>query len=193
MTVALEPRAAHEVTLVDLLDRLLGSGVVVAGDVTLSVADIDLVLVDLRTLVASVGSLGGGLPPPLRPAPALAPLRERSQEHERAETPAPLPRPRPRRPRQKPGGVFPRRIEADPERLEKGLAQLVMTIVELLRELMERQALRRMDDGTLSDAEIERLGETFMLLEQRMGELKGVFGLTDEDLNLDLGPLGTLL
>ena len=92
-----------------------------------------------------------------------------------------------------PGGVFPRRIEADPERLEKGLAQLVMTIVELLRELMERQALRRMDDGTLSDAEIERLGETFMLLEQRMGELKEVFGLTDEDLNLDLGPLGTLL
>lgn len=193
MTVALEPRAAHEVTLVDLLDRLLGSGVVVAGDVTLSVADIDLVLVDLRTLVASVGSLGGGLPPPLRPAPAPAAVRERSQEHERAEAPAPLPRSRPRRPRRMPGGVFPRRIEADPERLEKGLAQLVMTIVELLRELMERQALRRMDDGTLSDAEIERLGETFMLLEQRMGELKAVFGLTDEDLNLDLGPLGTLL
>lgn len=193
MTVALEPRAAHEVTLVDLLDRLLGSGVVVAGDVTLSVADIDLVLVDLRTLVASVGSLGGGLPPPLRPAPAPAAVRERSQEHERAEAPAPLPRSRPRRPRRMPGGVFPRRIEADPERLEKGLAQLVMTIVELLRELMERQALRRMDDGTLSDAEIERLGETFMLLEQRMGELKEVFGLTDEDLNLDLGPLGTLL
>ncbi len=193
MTVALEPRAAHEVTLVDLLDRLLGSGVVVAGDVTLSVADIDLVLVDLRTLVASVGSLGGGLPPPLRPAPAPAAVRERSQEHERAETPAPLPRSRPRRSRRMPGGVFPRRIEADPERLEKGLAQLVMTIVELLRELMERQALRRMDDGTLSDAEIERLGETFMLLEQRMGELKEVFGLTDEDLNLDLGPLGTLL
>jgi uncharacterized protein YjiS (DUF1127 family) len=191
MTVALEPRVAHEVTLVDLLDRLLGSGVVVAGDVTLSVADIDLVLVDLRTLVASVGSLGGGLPPPLRPAPAPAAVPERPREQERAETPAPLPRPR--RPRRKPGGVFPRRIEADPERLEKGLAQLVMTIVELLRELMERQALRRMDDGTLSDAEIERLGETFMLLEQRMGELKEVFGLTDEDLNLNLGPLGTLL
>ena len=58
---------------------------------------------------------------------------------------------------------------------------------------MERQALRRVDDGTLSDEEIDRLGETFMLLEQRMGELKDVFGLTDEDLNLDLGPLGNLL
>jgi len=69
----------------------------------------------------------------------------------------------------------------------------VLTLVELLRELMERQAIRRIDDGTLTDEEIDRLGETFMLLEQRMGELKDVFGLTDEDMNLDLGPLGTLL
>ena len=88
---------------------------------------------------------------------------------------------------------FPRRIEADPERLEKGLAQLVLTLVELLRELMERQALRRIDDGTLTDEEIDRLGETFMLLEQRMAELKDVFGLTDEELNMNLGPLGNLL
>lgn len=88
---------------------------------------------------------------------------------------------------------FPRRVDADPERLEKGLAQLVLTLVELLRELMERQALRRIDDGTLSDEEIDRLGETFMLLEQRMGELKEAFGLADEELNLNLGPLGNLL
>ncbi len=88
---------------------------------------------------------------------------------------------------------FPRRVDADPERLEKGLAQLVLTLVELLRELMERQAIRRIDDGTLSDEEIDRLGETLMLLEQRMAELKDVFGLTDEELNLDLGPLGSLL
>lgn len=88
---------------------------------------------------------------------------------------------------------FPRRIDADPERLERGLAQLVLTLVELLRELMERQALRRIDDRTLTDEEIDRLGETFMLLEQRMGELKAVFGLTDEDLNMNLGPLGNLL
>jgi gas vesicle protein GvpK len=84
-------------------------------------------------------------------------------------------------------------VEADPERLEKGLAQLVLTLVELLRELMERQALRRVDDGTLSDEEIDRLGETFRLLEQRMEELKDVFGLTDDDLNMNLGPLGNLL
>jgi len=86
-----------------------------------------------------------------------------------------------------------RRVNADPEELEKGLAQLVMTIVELLRQLMERQALRRIEGGTLTDEEVERLGRTFMRLEQRMEELKQEFGLTDSDLNLNLGPLGDLI
>ncbi|MFL5864246.1 MAG: gas vesicle protein K [Solirubrobacteraceae bacterium] len=86
-----------------------------------------------------------------------------------------------------------RRINADPENLERGLAQLVLTIVELLRQLMERQAVRRMDDGSLSDDQIERLGQTFMKLAERMTELREEFGLTEEDLNLNLGPLGNLL
>jgi hypothetical protein len=86
-----------------------------------------------------------------------------------------------------------RRVNADPERVEKGLAQLVLTIVELLRQLMERQALHRIEAGTLTDEEVERLGQTFMALSQRMDELKDEFGLTDRDLNLDLGPLGNLL
>ena len=85
------------------------------------------------------------------------------------------------------------RVEADPENVERGLAQLVLTLVELLRQLMERQALRRMETGTLTDEEVERLGETFMKLEQRMEELKREFGLEDADLNLNLGPLGDLL
>jgi uncharacterized protein YjiS (DUF1127 family) len=89
--------------------------------------------------------------------------------------------------------AFPRRVSADPERVEQGLAQLVLTLIELLRQLMERQALRRMDEGTLSDEQIERLGLTFMRLSDRMDELKAEFGLRDEDLNLDLGPLGRLL
>jgi uncharacterized protein YjiS (DUF1127 family) len=88
---------------------------------------------------------------------------------------------------------FPRRVSADPEQVERGLAQLVLTLVELLRQLMERQALRRMDDGTLTDEQIERLGLTFMRLAERMEELKATFGLEDEDLNLDLGPLGSLV
>jgi hypothetical protein len=86
-----------------------------------------------------------------------------------------------------------RRIEADPESVERGLAQLVLTIVELLRQLMERQALRRVDGGGLSDDEVERLGRTFMELDRRMAELRDEFGLTEDDLNLDLGPLGRLL
>jgi hypothetical protein len=86
-----------------------------------------------------------------------------------------------------------RRVDADRESLEKGLAQLVLTLVELLRQLMERQALRRIEGGSLSADEVERLGETFMLLEQRMDELREAFGLEQEDLNLDLGPLGRLM
>jgi hypothetical protein len=85
------------------------------------------------------------------------------------------------------------RVDTDSERLEKGLAQLVLTLIELLRQLMERQALRRIDGGTLSDEEIERLGRTFMALSQRMDELKETFDLSDEDLNLNLGPLGDLM
>ena len=91
------------------------------------------------------------------------------------------------------GDALSRRINADPEGVERGLAQLVLTIVELLRQLMERQALRRVEAGGLSDEQVERLGSTLMLLAERMKELKHEFGLDDKDLNLDLGPLGRLL
>ena len=85
-----------------------------------------------------------------------------------------------------------RRIDADPERVEKGLAGLVLSLVDLLRELMERQALRRIEGGRLSDEEIERLGRTFMALSERMDELCDVFGIEREELNLNLGLLGDL-
>ena len=86
-----------------------------------------------------------------------------------------------------------RRVNADPESVERGLAQLVLTIVELLRQLMERQALRRVDGGTLDEDQVERLGRTFMELDKRMAELREEFGLDEEDLNLNFGPLGNLL
>ncbi len=85
--------------------------------------------------------------------------------------------------------VVPERISADPEVVENGLAKLVLSIVELVRRLLERQALRRMDAGNLSDQEIERLGNALMKLEEKMGELKSAFGLSDEQLNMKLGPL----
>lgn len=86
-----------------------------------------------------------------------------------------------------------RRVGTDPEKVERDLAKLVLTLIELLRQLLERQALRRVEAGSLTDEEVERLGQTFLKLEARLEELKMTFGLEDEDLNLNLGPLGHLL
>ena len=91
------------------------------------------------------------------------------------------------------GDALSRRIGAEPENVARGLGQLVLTIVELLRQLMERQALRRIDAGGLSAEQIERLGTTFMELDKRMKQLREEFDLEPEDLNIDLGPLGRLL
>jgi hypothetical protein len=88
--------------------------------------------------------------------------------------------------------ALPDRINADPEHVEQGLARLVLTVIELLRNVLEHQAIRRMDGGTLTDEEVERLGLALLKLSQRMDELKATFGLTDQDLNIDLGPLGRL-
>ena len=87
------------------------------------------------------------------------------------------------------------RLDADddPRAAERGLATLVLTVVELLRQLMERQALRRVEEGSVTDEQAERLGYTLMRLDERMTELLEKFGLEREQLNIDLGPLGTLL
>ena len=93
-----------------------------------------------------------------------------------------------------PGKAVPsRRIALDPENVKKGLGQLVLTVVELIRHLLEKQALRRIEGGSLTEQEVERLGLTFLELNEQVKWLKREFGLTDEDLNLDLGPLGKLL
>lgn len=88
---------------------------------------------------------------------------------------------------------LPRHINADQRNVEQGLARLVLTLIELVRRLLEKQALRRMEADSLTDEQIERLGETFIKLEEKMTELKATFGLQDEDFNLDLGPLGDLM
>jgi hypothetical protein len=87
---------------------------------------------------------------------------------------------------------LPSKIRLQPENVRNGLAQLVLTLVELLRELLERQALRRIDAGSLTSGEVERLGTTFLRLAEEIDRLKTHFGFTDEDLNLNLGPLGKL-
>ena len=85
------------------------------------------------------------------------------------------------------------RIETDAENVERDLTRLVLTVVELVRQLVERQCLRRVDSGDLTDEQIEKIGLTLMRLEEAMAELCERFDLTPADLNLDLGPLGTLL
>jgi hypothetical protein len=89
--------------------------------------------------------------------------------------------------------ALPRKIDANPKNVEKGLAKLVLTLVELIRKLLEKQALRRIEGGSLTEEQIEQVGETLMKLENKIKELKGVFGLKDEELNINLGPLGDLM
>jgi hypothetical protein len=85
------------------------------------------------------------------------------------------------------------KLKLTPDNADSGLAKLVLTLVELIRKLVEKQAMRRVDGGSLTDEEIERLGETLMKLEMKMEELKKHFNLTDRDLNINLGPLGDLM
>ena len=85
------------------------------------------------------------------------------------------------------------RIDCNSETIEQGLAKLVLSLIELLRRLLERQAVRRMEGGSVTDQQIEEMGSALMKLEQKIHELAGAFNLKPEDLNLDLGPIGKLL
>jgi Gas vesicle protein K len=89
--------------------------------------------------------------------------------------------------------ALPPRINIDAQSVEQGLAKLVLTLIEFIRRLLEKQAVRRMEGGGLSPEQVEELGLALMKLEEKMGELKGRFGLEDEELNLDLGPVGRLI
>jgi ribosomal protein S3 len=91
------------------------------------------------------------------------------------------------------GATEPARWNADPEEAQRAVAKLVLTLVDFIRQLMERQALRRMDAGTLDAAEVEALGLALMRLEETLHEMARRFDIPPEDLNLDLGPLGRLL
>jgi hypothetical protein len=89
--------------------------------------------------------------------------------------------------------ALPHRLDASADDIEAGLARLVLTLVEFLRQVLEHQAVRRMEGGSLSDDEVERIGTALMRLEERLGEIKAAFNLEGEDLNIDLGPLGRLI
>jgi len=136
--------------LVDLVDRLLDVGVVVAGQVTVSLADIDLVDLDLRALLTSVET-----------ARRRAGLGPRVAPHRIVRAPEPLP----------PMPALPERLDVG-QRGEDGLARLVLVLVDLLRQVLTSQALARLEGRSLSDDEVERLGRALMLLEQRCQALR---------------------
>lgn len=199
-------------TLLELLDRLLDKGVVVKGEIILSIAEIDLVYLNLGLLLSSVKtveevhqkggngegrliswatSTQGGFAkeaelqvPKVSPGPLSAIRKEESTLAISEALPSII------------DGQFKSitspKANIDPKNVEKGLAKLVLTLVDLIRKLMEKQAVRRMEGGFLSNGEIERMGTAFLLLDEKMEELKKTFALKDEDLNLDLGPLGEL-
>jgi hypothetical protein len=206
------PRSSRDAALAELLDRVLDTGASLGADLTLSVADVDLAYVSLRALLSSVETARGGRD--LERGGGSVSARATNGKRTASETrgvereandsgdsrPAPQALgPAPRRTgvdalerfarRQAPGMKARepgRRVPADPEAIEKGLAGLVLGLVDLLRQVMERLASRRVEAGTLTPEQVERLGETFAALERRIDELKESFGLEDDDLGFDL-------
>lgn len=199
-------------TILELLDRLLDKGVVVKGEIILSIAEIDLVYLNLGLLLSSVktveevhqkGGNGEGrliswatstqggfakdseLQIPKVSSGSLSAIGKKESMFAISEAlPSII------------DGQFKSitspKTNIDPKNVEKGLAKLVLTLVDLIRKLMEKQAVRRMESGFLTSGEVERMGTAFLLLDEKMEELKKTFALKDEDLNLDLGPLGEL-
>ena len=177
-----------EVTLLDVADRLIDHGTLVTGDATISVAGVDLIFLGLGVVLSSVetmerhGRYASAPPagPPAgheRPGPGAASVAElEAMRRELAEVRAALPE----------------RIDVDPREVERGLARLVLSVVELIRRLLERQAIRRMEGGRLSEDEVERVGLALMRLEEKVVEMARLFRLERSDLALGLGPIGRL-
>ena len=166
----------------------------------LAVADIDLIRLDLGLLLTAVesalrlpppGDAGAlGLPTTPRSPVSTAPSGS-TMESQVVESLAP-PGDATVAPLEAVAESLPQRLNTDPDKVENGLAKLVLTLIEVLRKVLEHQAVRRMEGGHLSDAEIEKLGVALLRLNDRMQDMKGIFGLTDDDLQIDLGPLGRL-
>ncbi|HEV2018275.1 MAG TPA: gas vesicle protein GvpJ [Gemmatimonadaceae bacterium] len=189
--------------LSDLLSHVLDKGVVLKGEVMLAVADIDLVRLDLGLLLTAVETVlgrGGGLAVPERAGllgaagPRERPVIVPSGSTMESQVVRTLDAPKDAAitPLETVAEGLPPRLNTDPDKVENGLAKLVLTLIEVLRKVLEHQAVRRMEGGHLSDEEVERLGVALLRLNDRMQDMKGIFGLTDDDLQIDLGPLGRL-
>jgi hypothetical protein len=194
----------ERVDLSDLLSHVLDKGVVLKGEVMLAVADIDLVRLDLGLLLTAVETTlsrgngwGGGAARPARlgaAAPRERPVIAPSGSTMESQVVQTLDAPKNAAitPLETVAEGLPPRLNTDPDKVENGVAKLVLTLIEVLRKVLEHQAVRRMEGGHLSDDEVERLGVALLRLNDRMQDMKGIFGLTDDDLQVDLGPLGRL-
>jgi len=172
----------ERVTLVDALDKVLEKGAVINGDLVIRVADIDLVFLGLRLILTSVSKAeqvsGKSFSNPDKELTAedLDYIRKLQNEIRKAEK------------------NIPKIIDASsPKKTEQGLAKLVLTLVELIRRLMEKEAYRRVKRGSLSSGEIQKLGLSLKAVKKKIEEIQAVFGIQDKELDLDLGPLGNLM
>ena len=170
------------VTLVDALDKVLEMGAVINGEIVIRVADVDLVFLGLRLILTSISKAeemsGKSFSDPDK---ELTP--EDIEYIERLQ-----------REIKKTEENIPKIINANsPRETEQGLAKLILTLVELIRKLMEKEAFRRVKKGTLSPAEVQKLGLSLKAVKKKIEEIKAIFGIEDEELNLDLGPLGNLM
>lgn len=197
-----------DVTLLDIADKLLDTGVSLSGEATISVADVDLIYLGLNVALTSVDKVrerGTWAFPPAgaAAAPAARAPDTRASGGSAHNVPsgpgamsAALHREEAaalRRDLERVRADLPERVDVDPDDVERGLAKLVLTIVEFVRQLLERQAVRRMQAGTLTEAEVERVGVALERLDRKVVEMAGRFGLARGDLALRLGPLGDLL
>ena len=170
------------VTLVDALDKVLEKGAVINGEIVIRVADVDLVFLGLRLILTSISKAeelsGKSFSNPNK---ELTPedidyIKKLQREIRKAEE------------------NIPKLIDmGNPKKTEQGLAKLVLTLVELIRRLMEKEAFRRVKRGSLSSAEIQKLGLSLKAVKKKIKEVQTIFGIEDEELNLDLGPLGNLM
>jgi len=170
------------VTLVDALDKVIEKGAVVNGEVVISIANVDLVFIGLRLILTSVSKVqemkdGSNSFLTETPTPEeLEYIHKLQKEIRKSEE------------------NINRILDTNnPKETEKGIAKLILTLVELIRRLMEKEAYRRVKKGSLSSAEIQKLGLSLKAVEKKIKEVQIIFGLENDDLNLDLGPLGNLM
>jgi hypothetical protein len=173
---------SENVTLVDALDTVLEKGAVINGDLVITVADVDLVFLGLRLILTSVSKAeevsGRSFSDPEKEFTPedVEYINKLQREIRKAEE------------------NIPNLIDlGSPKKAEQGLAKLVLTLVELIRKLLEKQVYRRVKKGTLSPADIEKLGLSLKAVKRKIQEIQAIFGIEDQELNLDLGPLGNLM